>query len=94
MIKLNKVNKNFDKKPILTNFSLNRNKNEFVSIISSSGADKTTILNLMELLDKPDSGDVEVAGYLNPNKKEAMYLRRYLLGYVFQNKESQLLESC
>ncbi|WP_241139435.1 ABC transporter ATP-binding protein [Bacillus mycoides] len=85
MIELNNVSKIFDGKPILTNFSLNINKNEFVSIVGPSGAGKTTILNLIGLLDKPDSGNVRIANYENPNKKETMYLRRYMLGYIFQN---------
>lgn len=85
MIKLNHINKSFGGRPILSNFSLEIEKNEFVSIVGSSGAGKTTVLNLIGYLDKPDSGDVEVAGYVNPNKKEIMYLRRYILGYIFQN---------
>ncbi|PGU93678.1 ATP-binding cassette domain-containing protein [Bacillus thuringiensis] len=85
MIELNNVSKTFDGKPILANFSLNINKNEFVSIVGPSGAGKTTILNLIGLLDKPDFGNVRIANYENPNKKETMYLRRYMLGYIFQN---------
>ncbi|MGM7634445.1 ATP-binding cassette domain-containing protein [Bacillus sp. Hm123] len=85
MIELNDVSKSFDGQPVLSNFSLNINKNEFVSIVGSSGSGKTTVLNLMGLLDKPDHGNVRVAGYVNPNKKEIMYLRRHIFGYIFQN---------
>ncbi|MFP9131064.1 ATP-binding cassette domain-containing protein [Niallia sp. BSM11] len=85
MIELKDINKSFDGKPVLSNFSLKIKKNEFVSIVGSSGAGKTTVLNIIGLLDKPDKGNVSVAGYVNPNKKETMHLRRYTMGYIFQN---------
>ncbi|MBJ8007060.1 ABC transporter ATP-binding protein [Bacillus mycoides] len=85
MIQLKNISKSFDTKPILTDVSLNINKNEFVSITGPSGVGKTTLLNLMGLLDKPDSGSVKIANYENPTKKEIQYLRRYELGYIFQN---------
>ncbi|OTY70801.1 ATP-binding cassette domain-containing protein [Bacillus thuringiensis] len=85
MIELKDVSKSFDRKSILNNYSLTINNNEFVSIVGPSGAGKTTVLNLMGLLEKPDSGNIKIAGYENPNKKEIMYLRRYTLGYIFQN---------
>lgn len=85
MIDLINVGKSYDGRPILSNFSLSIKKNEFVSIVGPSGAGKTTVLNLMGLLDKPDYGDVKIGGYINPINKEVMQLRRDFFGYVFQN---------
>ncbi|MED3951504.1 ATP-binding cassette domain-containing protein [Priestia aryabhattai] len=85
MIILENVNKKYDNKSILSNFSLNVDKGEFVSIIGPSGSGKTTILNLIGLLDSPESGNVRIDKYMNPNKKETVYLRRYIYGYIFQN---------
>lgn len=85
MIKLINVNKNFEKNPVLTNFSLKIEEKEFVSIIGKSGSGKTTALNIMGLLDDPDEGDIEIMGYKNPNVNETMLLRREHLGYIFQN---------
>lgn len=85
MIELVGISKKFNEKTVLSNFSLNVNKNEFVTIVGPSGSGKTTILHLIGLVDKPDQGDVRVAGYKNPNKKETMLLRRTTLGYIFQN---------
>ncbi|MGO4275705.1 ATP-binding cassette domain-containing protein, partial [Paenibacillus sp. TAF58] len=85
MIELNDISKSFYGKPILTNFSLKIKEDEIVSIIGSSGAGKTTLLNIIGLLEKPDCGDLKIDNYINPNKKEIMYLRRNTLGYIFQN---------
>ncbi|MBP1995828.1 ATP-binding cassette domain-containing protein [Paenibacillus eucommiae] len=85
MIELNDISKSFDGKSVLSNFSLTINENEIVSIVGSSGAGKTTVLNLIGLLDRPDDGIVKIASYINPTKRETMFLRRYTFGYIFQN---------
>ncbi|KMY33430.1 ABC transporter ATP-binding protein [Lysinibacillus xylanilyticus] len=85
MIELKNISKSFSGKTILANFSLSINKGEFVSIIGESGAGKTTVLNMIGLLDKPEKGTVSIDGHLNPNSKDTMYLRRYKFGYIFQN---------
>ena len=85
MIKLNDINKSFDGKLILSNFSVNIKRNEFISIIGPSGSGKTTLLNIIGMLDKPDDGSVKVLDYENPGVKDIMFLRRNKFGYIFQN---------
>ncbi|MDK2600352.1 ABC transporter ATP-binding protein [Bacillus stercoris] len=85
MIQLENVYKSFDERSILSNFSIKIRENEFVSIIGKSGSGKTTVLNIMSLLDTPDKGEVQILGCKNPNPKEVMKLRRENLGYIFQN---------
>ncbi|MCY8917348.1 ATP-binding cassette domain-containing protein [Bacillus atrophaeus] len=85
MITLNNISKSFDKKSVLSNFSIQIKENEFVSIVGKSGSGKTTLLNILSLLDTPHTGDVEILGYRNPKPKEVMKLRRENLGYIFQN---------
>ncbi|MGO5060061.1 ATP-binding cassette domain-containing protein [Clostridium sporogenes] len=85
MIELNNINKKFNNKVILNNFFLKVKENEFVTIIGKSGSGKTTILNIIGLLEKADSGNITINNYTNPNKKEVKLLRRYSLGYIFQN---------
>src|SRR5690625_1006851 len=85
MIELNGIWKKYNKKSVFSDFSINIKENEFVTIIGPSGAGKTTLLNLIGLLDYPDRGTVKVSGYINPKRKEIEYLRRFKLGYIFQN---------
>jgi len=85
MIKLENVSKTFDGKQILDHFSLTVAQDEFIAIVGPSGAGKTTVLNLMGLLIKPDSGTVSINGITNPSAKQTENLRRMSLGYIFQN---------
>ena len=52
-------------------------------ISNSSG--KTTILNMLGLLVKPDGGEIYVAGIKNPNQKQTLQLHRHTFGFLFQN---------
>lgn len=85
MIELLNINKSYGQKIILKDFSIKINKNEFITIMGKSGSGKTTLLNIIGLLEKPDNGIVRIATKANPNNKEIQYLRRYKLGYIFQN---------
>ncbi len=58
MIELKDICKSFGDHVVLKNFSLKINKNEFIAIIGESGAGKTTILNMISMIDKPDSGSI------------------------------------
>lgn len=85
MININNIYKSFGDKQILSDFSLNISKGEYVCIVGPSGAGKTTLLNIIGFLDKPDSGIVKIADYQNPTSQEIQALRRNVFGYIFQN---------
>lgn len=85
MIKLANVRKGFGDKIVLSDINITIANNEFVSVMGKSGSGKTTLLNLMGLLDVPDHGTVTILNHENPNAKSIEKLRRYHLGYVFQN---------
>ena len=85
MIKLEQISKTFNEKTVLKDFSLEVKEHEFVTIMGASGTGKTTILNIIGLLSKPDQGTVTIAGYARPTKKETLILRRQHFGYIFQN---------
>ena len=85
MIKLSKVYKCFDKRVVLSDVSLSVSKNEFICITGESGAGKTTLFNLIGLLDKPDSGEISINEKNYFTSKEILKLRRNFFGYIFQD---------
>ena len=73
----------------LKSIDLEIRKGEKVALLGSSGSGKTTLLNLLAGLDRPDSGDLSLAGQelarLSPSQM-ASY-RRDRIGVVFQSFE-------
>ncbi|MEU5911512.1 ABC transporter ATP-binding protein [Micromonospora sp. NPDC047527] len=66
--------------------SFSANRGELVAIRGRSGAGKTTLLNVIGGLDRPDSGQVVVAGHevTAAGEAELLRLRRGIVGFVFQ----------
>ena len=85
MIQLLNINKSFGQKTILSDMSLIINENEFVCITGESGVGKTTLLNIMGLLEKPDNGKIIINEKENFTKKDILRLRREFFGYIFQD---------
>ena len=57
-----------------------------VAVVGPSGSGKTTMLTIMGTLERPSSGDVEVAGRdaVRASDVELAGLRAYQVGFVFQ----------
>ena len=85
MVQLLNIDKRFDQKSVLSNVSLSVSKNEFVCITGESGVGKTTLLNIIGLLEKPDSGEIMINGKNYFTKNDILKLRRDFFGYVFQD---------
>ena len=70
----------------LDHLSLEIGEGGFVCLSAPSGGGKTTLLNAIGGLDKPDSGEVWVAGRRidNLSKGELARLRLHEIGFVFQ----------
>lgn len=91
MIKLKNINKSFylggETIKALDNVSFNVKRGEFVSIIGPSGSGKSTFMNILGLLDVPDSGDYNLDG-INVSKakeNELAQIRNNKIGFIFQN---------
>ena len=60
VIELKKVNKSYGEKEILKGFDYTFNKGERLGIIGKNGVGKSTFLNIIQELEKPDSGKVNI----------------------------------
>jgi ABC-type lipoprotein export system ATPase subunit len=75
---------------ILDGADLNVAPGELVAIVGRSGSGKSTMLQLLGGLDRPDAGTVEVAGRWvaapggGPGERALSTLRREAIGFVFQ----------
>ncbi len=90
MVRLSKVNKSYGtgelRTQVLFDVELAFEEGSFNSIIGASGSGKTTLLNLIGTLDRPDSGEVWIAGRRADQLKrdQLAALRNETLGFVFQ----------
>ena len=90
IIELKNVNKIYKTKVenihILKNINLAFNKGDFISIQGKSGSGKTSLLNILGLLDEPTDGEIYIGGekirYKNEKAKTA--IRNKKIGFVFQ----------
>ncbi len=86
MLVANKIYKKYGDLEILKGIDLSVEAGEIVSIVGSSGAGKTTFLQILGTLDKPDQGDIIFDG-VNvsslSDKKKAIF-RNQNIGFIFQ----------
>ncbi|WP_295768470.1 ABC transporter ATP-binding protein [uncultured Mucilaginibacter sp.] len=86
MLKALDIKKTYGSLQILKGVNLNVNKGEIVTIVGASGAGKSSLLNIIGTLDKPDSGRL----YLNDteisklNSKQLSHFRNTQIGFIFQ----------
>jgi cell division transport system ATP-binding protein len=86
VIKLSNVSKQYPRSgPVLQGVSVHLRKGEFVFLTGHSGAGKSTILRLLQMAERPTSGEVRVSGFssVRIRRREIPQLRRRL-GVVFQ----------
>lgn len=72
--------------PVLRGIDLSIAPGEIVSIVGASGAGKSTLLHILGTLDRPDSGDVQIASQdvFSLNDKQLARFRSEKIGFVFQ----------
>ncbi|MSS42693.1 ABC transporter ATP-binding protein [Anaerosalibacter bizertensis] len=89
-IELNEIKKIYEMGEVeivaLDGMSFSIDKGEFVIIVGSSGAGKSTVLNILGGMDSPTSGEIIVDGneISRYSGKELTSYRRYDIGFVFQ----------
>lgn len=91
MIQLNNVIKSYQvgahSLEVLKNVNLQIGKGELVSIMGSSGSGKSTMLNILGILDGYNSGTYKLNNTLikNLSERKAAYYRNQFIGFVFQS---------
>ncbi|MCH3904360.1 MAG: ABC transporter ATP-binding protein [Lactobacillus sp.] len=83
MIKFKNVSKKFGKNEIISNLNFEVKEGEFITVLGASGSGKTTTLKMINGLEKPTAGDINVAGY-SIQKGKLIEFRRHI-GYVVQS---------
>lgn len=88
MLTLDRISKTFDpgtagEKKVLENFSLHLDRGEFVTVIGSNGAGKSTIINAVSGAFYVDSGRIELDGQDITFMKD--YRRAHFIGRLFQD---------
>lgn len=85
MLKVKNVEKSFDDLKVLNGIDLDVEKKDVISIIGPSGSGKSTFLRCLNLLEKPDSGDIYFEEKkINDSNVDINKLREEI-GMVFQN---------
>lgn len=84
---LENIRKSYGEHVVLDKVNIVIEKGEMVAITGSSGSGKTTILNIMGILEAPDEGTVKILGDVAPRigSRRANELLRSKIAYLFQN---------
>nr|WP_035120613.1 amino acid ABC transporter ATP-binding protein [Cohnella panacarvi] len=85
MISVQGIHKSFGKNTVLRDISIEIEKQEVVVVIGPSGSGKSTFLRCLNLLERPESGDIRIEGQSLFDKKTKIEEIRAEAGMVFQN---------
>ncbi len=87
LVEANSIVKSYGSQKVLNGLSFSVATNEMVAIMGKSGTGKSTLLNILGLLDKPDHGDLTLFDLINvrPFSSKASNILRNKIGFLFQN---------
>lgn len=86
MITLRNIHKSFGTLEVLKGIDLDIQQGEMVSIVGPSGAGKTTLLQIMGTLDRPNEGQLTIAGtdVTRLSSAALSHFRNAHIGFIFQ----------
>ena len=86
MLQLRDLSKSFGESPVFRGVGFEVARGEFVALVGESGVGKSTLLNCVAGLERPDGGSLRLAGQdlLALDEDARARLRRVQLGFVFQ----------
>ncbi len=84
VLEMKKVNKAFDEKIILSGFDYTFNSNERIGIVGKNGIGKSTFLNMIMGLEKPDSGKI--------NHGDTIVFGYYSQAGILGNDDKRIIE--
>lgn len=86
IVRLNGIEKKYGERTIISNLDLVVNKGEFISITGKSGEGKTTLLNLIGLLDSFQNGNYLFEGNdVSRSLGRKTEIRSKSIGFIFQD---------
>lgn len=84
MLKINNLKKSFGDNQVLKGIDLHIQKGEVIAVIGASGSGKSTFLRCLNLLERPDSGEIYLEDNLITGEGIDEDLVRQEMGMVFQ----------
>lgn len=87
VIEVSHLGKKYGQRTIFKDVSFAVERGEFVAIVGPSDSGKSTLLNMLGLLEAVDQGEIKLLGKPMPkvNSRQATKLRRQQLNYLFQS---------
>jgi D-methionine transport system ATP-binding protein len=86
VINIRDLNKSFNGEEVLSNINLSIKRGTITGFIGKSGAGKTTLLRCMNLLEKPNSGQIEIEGNdIVLSSVDSLKILRQKIGMIFQS---------
>jgi osmoprotectant transport system ATP-binding protein len=82
MISIQNIEKSFDRQQVLKKIDLEINQGELMVLLGASGSGKTTMLRMINALEKPDSGSIEISN--KEIDQHNLFDLRKEIGYVIQ----------
>lgn len=84
-IEISNLSKSFGKHVLFDNINLNIEEGKITCLYGTSGCGKTTILNILGLVEPYDSGEIKYNGKIIKSRKDTLNFLRNDVGFIFQD---------